>query len=454
MRHVEDQEGNPWHNDAKRIEELSSGVGAHGVHACQPFQCPLCWMRNLESRNPGPGDEAYMRTIKRATLDAICGISRSTVAGHRGRINQLVINAERIGKTPTLEPRGPFPLKDSMGMGLAVDILQKSVHAKGRNEAVVQAITFRQLRGTYTKSYESSPAGVAEGGAFSKGTGRTRPTSCVTQSDWYQAFWIGLERRMGYKSKSNHALSIAAMVHTIGLMEEAALDADTQEESNHLWKVSAYLTLCTSGGLRGNEGFYLDLAALVSYSNTGREGAVPENLTRNKILSEEECQALPHVVCPLLGKFKGSHNVDHHFINLAHESVSGLRLRKSMDQLVDVARLEGRRHGPAFASADGTLASSSEYNETFKLFLKRTQDATSLISEKNDVETMYGTARTPRKTLTSRAKRAGFGEELDEMNRWSGVEAARNKRPNQKMNVLYADAVLMMPVTWRLSHAL
>jgi hypothetical protein len=163
---------------------------------------------------------------------------------------------------------------------------------------------------------------------------------------------------------------------------------------------------------------------------------------------------LPHVVCPLLGKFKGSHNVDHHFINLAHESVSGLRLRKSMDQLVDIARLEGRRHGPAFASADGTLASSSEYNETFKLFLKRTQDATSLISEKNDVETMYGTARTPRKTLTSRAKRAGFGEELDEMNRWSGVEAARNKRPNQKMNVLYADAVLMMPVTWRLSHAL
>ena len=82
-------------------------------------------------------------------------MSRSTVAGHRGRISQLVTSAERIGKTPTLEPRGPFPLKDSLGMDLAVDIIQKSIHAKGRTEPVVQTSVLRQLRSTYTKSYES-----------------------------------------------------------------------------------------------------------------------------------------------------------------------------------------------------------------------------------------------------------------------------------------------------------
>ena len=125
-----------------------------------------------------------------------------------------------------------------------------------------------------------------------------------------------------------------------------------------------------------------------------------------------------------------------------------------MDKLVDIARTEGQEHGPAFASADGSLSSSQEYNETFKHFLKWTQDTTLLISEKNDVEAMYGTVRSPRKTFTNRAKRAGFSEELDEMNRWSGVEAVRNKRPYQKMNVLYADVVLMMPVTWKLLHAL
>ena len=84
-------------------------------------------------------------------------------------------------------------------------------------------------------------------------------------------------------------VSITAMVHTTRLMKEADVDADTNKEANHVWKVSAYLTLCTLGGLRGNKGFYLDLAALVSYSYTGREGVVPGNLTQNKILSEEEC---------------------------------------------------------------------------------------------------------------------------------------------------------------------
>ena len=43
------------------------------------------------------------------------------------------------------------------------------------------------------------------------------------------------------------------------------------------------------------------------------------------------------MVCTLLGKSKGSHNVDHHFINLAHESVSGLNLAPGRD-----GRGEGR----------------------------------------------------------------------------------------------------------------
>ena len=147
---------------------------------------------------------------------------------------------------------------------------------------------------TYTKSYESSPVGVAEGRAFTR-DGRTRTISYVTQSDWYQAFWIGLERHRGYKPKSNYALSVAAMVHTIGLMEEAAEDADTSEEANHLWKVSAYLTLCTLGGLRGNEGFYLDLAALISYSVMGREWGCPgqsdskQDIVRRGVSSSASC---------------------------------------------------------------------------------------------------------------------------------------------------------------------
>jgi len=70
-------------------------------------------------------------------------------------------------------------------MGLAVDMLLKSLVAKGRIERHVQFSTVRRLRATYTMNWESSPMGVAEGASFAKGLGRIRPTSCPSQSEWF-----------------------------------------------------------------------------------------------------------------------------------------------------------------------------------------------------------------------------------------------------------------------------
>ena len=114
VRKIVDEAGNPWHKDAQRIHHLNTGV--KGVHCSLPFQCEVCWMRNLEYRNPSIGDDAYVMTLRRANLDAMAGKARGTINDHRLRTLELVRNAERINKTPTLEPRGPFPLKDQVGM--------------------------------------------------------------------------------------------------------------------------------------------------------------------------------------------------------------------------------------------------------------------------------------------------------------------------------------------------
>ena len=170
-------------------------------------------------------------SIRRANLDAINGKSRNTISGHKRRTRELVDNAVRINKTPTLEPRGPFPLVDQVGMGLAVDIIQKSLVTSGRNEKVIQAETLRQLRSTFTKNWESSPKGVAESASFGSGQGRVRPTSCPAQSEWYQDFWRGVEKRMGHKSLANHALEMAAMVKCIELIKADAATAESEEAS-------------------------------------------------------------------------------------------------------------------------------------------------------------------------------------------------------------------------------
>jgi hypothetical protein len=51
----------------------------------------------------------------------------------------------------------------------AVDMLLRSLVAKGRILDHVQFATLQKMRSTYTKNWESSPAGVKEGAAFANG---------------------------------------------------------------------------------------------------------------------------------------------------------------------------------------------------------------------------------------------------------------------------------------------
>ena len=109
---------------------------------------------------------------------------------------------------------------------------------------------------------------------------------------------------------------------------------------------------------------------------------------------------------------------------------------------MEVTKSEGRFDGPAFGSPDGLLASHSEFDASFRTYLEKVQDKTNLIDKGRDIAHMYGISRTP----ISRAKRAGYDQDkLDEMNRWRSLEKAQTRKTRHKMNMLYSEAVLMMP---------
>ncbi len=55
----------------------------------------------------------------------------------------MVKNASLINKTPSYHARGPFPLADTVGMGLAVDMELKSLIAKGRTREHIQFLTLQ-----------------------------------------------------------------------------------------------------------------------------------------------------------------------------------------------------------------------------------------------------------------------------------------------------------------------
>jgi hypothetical protein len=123
------------------------------------------------------------------------GKSLLTIRAHRSQTLSSLQNAMRIDKTPAYHPRGPFPKEDPVGMSLAVDMLLKSLVAKGRILDHVHFSTLQKMRSTYTKNWESSPAGVKEVSAIANGKYRVRQTNCPAQSEWFYDFLRGLEFR-------------------------------------------------------------------------------------------------------------------------------------------------------------------------------------------------------------------------------------------------------------------
>ena len=458
MTVIRDEAGNKWFKQEEREHRLNHGVA--GVHLTIPFQCETCWMRNLEGRDPEPGlDDLYVSHLRRANLDAMAGKSKNTIMTHRRLIHRMLRDAIEIRKTPSILPRGPFPLDDLVGMSLAVDELHYSITGIGRINDHVQFDTIRKLRSAFGKLWESSPRGAREGASFAKGTGRVRPTSCPSQSEWFREFSSGCEYRMGYETMADHGVSIVAIVNVLDFIRRDAETAEflgDEEEANELWKIGAFVCIVTAGSLRGYEGFFTDLAGLVENLNKGRDGEIPDGAMK-KILTEAECLTLPHVCLCLLGDFKGEGGTNYHMMNLANKSISGLEVRWWIEQLVDVCKVEGRLSGPAFATPGGKLASMGDYNSVFKSYLKEVQSTTelNLIPEGNNVDEMYNLNRTPRKSALTRAKRAQLDKSLqDEMNRWRTVENARGKKVRFNMNDHYSEACLLMPRTWMYVYAL
>ncbi len=102
---------------------------------------------------------------------------------------------------------------------------------------------------------------------------------------------------------------------------------------------------------------------------------------------------------------------------------------------MQVCEDEERFKGPVFATPDGQLAASPDYNTVFRKYFKVVQEETNLIPGDHDVDVYYSTYRTPRKTSTTRIGQAGFGHQfVDQMNRWRMQERLEGQALKRRMN--------------------
>jgi hypothetical protein len=118
------------------------------------FQCERCWFLNLEGQLPELGmDDIYIKLLRQAILEAMGDCAITTTKSHAAAIKCMVWNS----------PRSPYPLSDTVGMSIAVDMLFNAMMATPKlwGETHIQFKMMRQVHTTFTKTWISSPQGIA-----------------------------------------------------------------------------------------------------------------------------------------------------------------------------------------------------------------------------------------------------------------------------------------------------
>lgn len=385
-------------------------------------------------------DDKLMCFIRRINLDALWSRETSTVlANARGlRTGLELLEGFDVGMTvyPGL---GPFPTEDSLGYGVAIQMLEYSLRS-GRYANYMQFETIRKLRSCFSNVFHASAIGGGEvmsfGGEEKRFVGLSR---CPTQSRWFARFQHGCKKRMGQDVRPDLAISMPVMKEMIRELDQMGREADEPARQNLIISVIAYSTICFCGSLRGHEGFLVDLQGLRMHLNDGK-------------LDMED----PHVVVPLLGRFKNEVGERFHLVLLASTTRSGLEPRAWIEALVRVRESEGRTQGPAFCDHDGNKEKTSVYNDVISEALLRVQARRGdLIPDGVEVLEEYGLSRSFRRGSTTQAGNQGVSaEDIEAVNRWRTVERAKGMRPNLRMRDHYSEVSQMKKKLLRYSAAL
>jgi hypothetical protein len=154
------------------------------------------------------------------------GQAMATIHGHAAALKRSVSNCQLFRKTPMIPPRGPMPLTDTVGMGLAVELLFHLLNAMPRikGEYHIQFGSMSRPRATFTLVWESSPIGIEEGSTFTLNTARVTITSCPSQQKWFKRMMRGAES--SYTTQRQQPLGTNLIVKLLELIREKAEEQD------------------------------------------------------------------------------------------------------------------------------------------------------------------------------------------------------------------------------------
>ena len=411
-----------------------------------PFQCDYCWFLNITkkpARDIFEADARLLGYIRRVNLDVFWSREPGTVGNTLRALEKGKRISEEFGLAPVKLSMGPWPVADTCGFQIAIEILRSS-QLPGRNaSSYTQFDSIRKIRSAYLVSNESGPVRCLDNGCFRTDKGQTFSVlNSPTQSRLFTMFMHGCEKRMGRLVRQDLGLSLEVLIELLSCYDEELQDAEVEVDRKRMIIVCAgAFVILFSGALRGGEVFMLEASEFVKRRDDGRD------LLKNG-----------HVVVPLMGRFKNETGERNLIIVLANKTDGGLEVRKWVDRFTALLFAEGKHSstGPAVCDREGFMLERWRLNGELHHMLKQVQSRdTTLIPGDVDVDKRFNTYRSFRRGATTRAKEQDVSEPTIAMNnRWRAVQSNKGGLPNLPMTQLYVEISQALTTKLRFSKSL
>lgn len=390
-----------------------------------PFQCDFCWFICLKKRPFNdllPMDQMNLALIRRVNLDIFWARESTTVVGMYRLYEQALQTATHLGiKASVHRSREPWRMSDDVSFGDAMIILWRSLQ-RGRNNASHQQYeSIRKIRSLASCMQNGRNEGGLRGTVFKDGNRLCEMSRSSTNCFVFSRFMQGCEKRMGRNIRQDAALSVDILLLILDNLEREAI------------MLGSFLVIGFCDALRGNEIFLVEGSSLCQYQHKG------------------QCnKKLPHVVIPLMGRFKGETGERNVLRVLVNKTKSGIKVHFWISALIKLLEYEGWNDtkvvGPAFCYPSGEVLSYATVNGWFHSELLKVQETHSdLIPAEVDVAETFNIYRSLRRGATSRASALNYSETVINLNnRWRMTQTNKGVGGLKKMSQLYVDVSLVL----------
>jgi hypothetical protein len=444
----EEKEG--WDLTENERDELTQEfrTARKGDHLMAPFQCHVCHFVNVTKREPKESehlDKWALTTLLRANLDVFWASKSSTVLANLREIGHAFRCAKALGIELPIKDyqRGPFPVRDIFGAGMAMTILQRSFDP-GLNSATIQWSTCRKLRSFYSNYVHTTPFGTGMA-TMTDGKKSTHFTASPTNSVWFKKFAQGLSTRLGQVTIQDQAISIDELLALQGILEHAWRQAWQAKDSTLLFEIATIGAVVTNGyaaALRGEELGHARLHFTKTYTERG-------------LIHPRK----PHVLLSLQGRFKNVIGRKRHQVPLVPVTKSGIQVQRWLLRLLHCYQELDITTGPLFRSSPTATmpAKVKELDVLFHRYLLMVQESfPALIPASIDVPAIFSVKRSLRRGSTAQARNKSVPKDVIMLNnRWRSDEASKGYSgvPGEIME-LYTDVVVAVEALLKYSTPL